>query len=131
MDNTNTRRREAHLLRGKVGLRINGDHGHPTPMRTIRSETVSGQGRGHLRDEAGLQFGHGSPEILGSMRVLPYMVPHYAYIAEPLYGLLKKGRKFEWSKEHTESVRKMKEALAATPALRKAVYGVTLLRACV
>ena len=25
--------------------------------------------------------------------------------------------------EHAESVRKMKEALAATPALRKAVYG--------
>ena len=33
------------------------------------------------------------------------------------------GRKFEWSEEHTESVRKMKKALVAAPALRKAVYG--------
>ena len=40
----------------------------------------------------------------------------------PLYRLLKKGRRFEWLDEHTESVRKLKEALAATPTLRKAVY---------
>ena len=44
-----------------------------------------------------------------------------AHVAEPLYGLLKKGRKFEWRDEHTKSVWKMKEALAAAPALRKAV----------
>ena len=50
-------------------------------------------------------------------------IPHYAHVAEPLYGLLKKGHKFEWGDEHTESIRKMKEALAATPALRKAIYG--------
>ena len=36
--------------------------------------------------------------------------------------MLKKGRKFEWRDEHTGAVRKMKEALAAAPALRKAVY---------
>ena len=34
----------------------------------------------------------------------------------------KKGRRFEWLDEHTESVRKLKEALAAAPTLRKAVY---------
>ena len=50
-------------------------------------------------------------------------IAHYARIAEPLYGLLKKGRKFEWSKQHTETVWTMKEALAAASALRKAVYG--------
>ena len=49
-------------------------------------------------------------------------IPHYAYIAEPLYELMMKGRKLESRDEHTESVRKMKEALAATPTLRKAVY---------
>ena len=36
--------------------------------------------------------------------------------------MLKKGRKFEWRDEHTESVRKMKEALVAALALRKAIY---------
>jgi hypothetical protein len=50
-------------------------------------------------------------------------IPHYTHVAEPLYGLLKKGRKFEWREEHMESVRKMKEALAVAPALRKGVYG--------
>jgi hypothetical protein len=47
---------------------------------------------------------------------------HYAHIAEPLYGLLKKGRKFEWRTEHMESVQKMKEALAAVPVLRRGIY---------
>ena len=37
--------------------------------------------------------------------------------------MLKNGQKFEWSEEHTELVRKMKEALAAGPEVRKAVYG--------
>ena len=36
---------------------------------------------------------------------------------------MKKGRKFEWSGEHTKSVRRLKEALVAALALRKAVYG--------
>ena len=36
--------------------------------------------------------------------------------------MLKKGRRFECLDEHAESVRKLKEALAAAPALRKAVY---------
>ena len=36
--------------------------------------------------------------------------------------MLKKGRRFEWRDEPAESVRKLKEALAAAPALRKAVY---------
>ena len=50
-------------------------------------------------------------------------IPHYAHVVEPLYGLLKKGCRFEWRMEHTKSVRRLKEALAAAPALRKAVYG--------
>ena len=36
--------------------------------------------------------------------------------------MLKKGRKFKWSEEYTESVRKMKEALVTTLTLRKTVY---------
>ena len=37
--------------------------------------------------------------------------------------MLKKGRRFRWTKEHTESVRRLKEALTVASALRKAVYG--------
>ena len=35
---------------------------------------------------------------------------------------MKIGLQFEWRTEHTESVRRLKEALAAAPALWKAVY---------
>ena len=61
--------------------------------------------------------------FLGACAFYHIRIPHYAHVTEPLYGLLKKGRKFEWSGEHTESVWKFKEALAAAPALRKVVYG--------
>ena len=49
-------------------------------------------------------------------------IPHYVHVAEPLYGLLKKSRRFEWTKEHTEAVRKLKRTLVVAPALCKAEY---------
>jgi hypothetical protein len=45
------------------------------------------------------------------------------HVTEPLYRLLKKRRKFEWTSEHTGSVQRMKEAMAVASALRKGVYG--------
>ena len=57
------------------------------------------------------------------MRFYHIWIPHYAHIMDLLYGLLKKGCKFEWIGEHIESVRKLKEDLVTTPTLRKAVYG--------
>ena len=44
------------------------------------------------------------------------------HVAEPLYGILKKSRRFEWMKEHMEVVRKLKRTLTAAPTLRKAEY---------
>ena len=61
--------------------------------------------------------------FLGACAFYHIWIPHYAHITEPLYGLMKKGRKFKWETEHAESVRKLKDALVAAPALRKAVYG--------
>ena len=65
--------------------------------------------------------------FLGACAFYHISIPHYDHITEPLYGLLKKGCKFEWSEEHTESVWKMKEALTAPPTLQKAVYGKDIL----
>ena len=61
--------------------------------------------------------------FLGACAFYHIWIPHYGHIAEPLYGLLKRGRKFECDEEHTESVRRFKEALNAAPTLRKVVYG--------
>jgi hypothetical protein len=63
------------------------------------------------------------PRFLGACAFYHIWILHYAHVTEPLYRLLKKGRKFEWTTEHTGSVRRMKEALAAAPALRKGFYG--------
>ena len=60
--------------------------------------------------------------FLGACAFYHIWIPHYAHIADPLYGLLKKTRKFEWVEEHTEAIRRLKRALAAAPALRKAEY---------
>jgi hypothetical protein len=61
--------------------------------------------------------------FLGACAFYHIWIPHYAHVAEPLYRLMKKGCKFEWRAEHTESVRRMKEGLTVAPALRKWVYG--------
>jgi hypothetical protein len=55
--------------------------------------------------------------FLGACAFCHIWILHYAHVWELLYGLLKKGRKFEWRAEHTELVRRMKEALTAAPAL--------------
>ena len=36
--------------------------------------------------------------------------------------MLKKSQKFEWSGEHTNAIRRLKEMLTGAPSLRKAVY---------
>ena len=46
--------------------------------------------------------------FLGACAFYHIWIPHYAHVAEPFYGLLKKNRKFEWVEEHTEAVRKLK-----------------------
>ena len=38
-----------------------------------------------------------------------------------LYGLPKKGQKFEWNDEHIEAFQRLKEMLTVASALRKAV----------
>ncbi|KAL3699861.1 hypothetical protein R1sor_017883 [Riccia sorocarpa] len=49
-------------------------------------------------------------------------VPHYAHIAEPLYALLKKGRRFVWTTEHHEAMEQLKEVLQSPPVLRRFDY---------
>ena len=47
-------------------------------------------------------------QFLGACAFYHIWIPHYAHVAEPLYGLLKKSIRFEWTKEHTEAVWKLK-----------------------
>jgi transposase InsO family protein len=60
--------------------------------------------------------------FLGACAFYHIWIPHYAHVAEPLYGLLKKRMKFEWRDEHTIAMRRLKKLLLEAPALRKANY---------
>ena len=60
--------------------------------------------------------------FLGACAFYHIWVTHYTHIAQPLYGLLKRSRKFEWAEEHNEAVRRLKQTLTAAQTLRKAVY---------
>ena len=60
--------------------------------------------------------------FLGACAFYHIWIPDYAHVAEPLYGLLKKRKKFEWEDEHTYAVQKLKKLLLEAPALRKAKY---------
>ena len=61
-------------------------------------------------------------KFLGACAFDHIWIPHYAHVAEPLYGLLKKRMKFEWRDEHTNAMRRLKKLLLEAPALRKADY---------
>ena len=60
--------------------------------------------------------------FLGAYAFYHIWIPHYAHLAEALYGLLKKGQKFKWEKEHTKAMKRLKGMLVTAPALQKAVY---------
>ncbi|KAL3694555.1 hypothetical protein R1sor_008206 [Riccia sorocarpa] len=49
-------------------------------------------------------------------------VPHYAHVAEPLYALMKKGRKFIWDEEHHAAMQRLKRVLQSAPVLRRLDY---------
>ncbi|KAL3695519.1 hypothetical protein R1sor_009595 [Riccia sorocarpa] len=49
-------------------------------------------------------------------------IPHYAHIAEPLYGLCRKGQRFRWDEEHIEGMQKLKALLSSSPVLGRINY---------
>ena len=60
--------------------------------------------------------------FLGACAFYHIWIPHYAHIADPLYHLLRKGKKFEWKPEHTKAVKKLKKSLRRAEALKKPNY---------
>ena len=56
-------------------------------------------------------------KFLGSMNYYRRFLRQFATMAAPLYDLLKKGKKFNWTKECQESFDKLKAALTSSPVL--------------
>ena len=57
--------------------------------------------------------------FLGACAFYHIWILYYAYIADPLYHLLGKGKKFEWKLEHTKAMRKLRKPLQRAEALKK------------
>ena len=60
--------------------------------------------------------------FLGACAFYHIWIPHYAHIADPLYHLLGKGKKFEWRPEHTKAMKKRKKTLRRAEALQNLNY---------
>jgi RNase H-like domain found in reverse transcriptase len=60
--------------------------------------------------------------FLGACIFYRSWIPHFAHIAEPLYNLQRKGRKFIWTEKHTEAMDKLKAALMSPLVLRPIDY---------
>ena len=60
--------------------------------------------------------------FLGACAFYHIWIPHYAHIVDPLYHLLRKGKKFEWDLEHTKAMKKLKKILRRAEALKKPSY---------
>ena len=55
--------------------------------------------------------------FLGACIFYRIWIIHFAHVADPLYELLRKGRRFEWSWRQVEAMKKLKEALMSPPVL--------------
>ncbi len=51
-----------------------------------------------------------------------FWVLHFAHVTEPLYKLMKKGKKFIWNQEQDEAIEKLKEFLKSPSILRHVDY---------
>ena len=60
--------------------------------------------------------------FLGAFVFYHIWLPHFAHVSDPLYQLLRKGKKFIWTNEHTQAVQQLKEALLKAPVLRQPDY---------
>lgn len=61
--------------------------------------------------------------LLGACVFYNQWIPHYATMSEPLYSLLRKGKRFSWTRECVMAMDTLKEALDSSPLLRPLVYG--------
>ena len=57
--------------------------------------------------------------FLGACAFYHIWIPHYAHIVDPLYHLLRRGKKFKWKPEHTKAMKKLKKTLRRSEALKK------------
>lgn len=55
--------------------------------------------------------------FLGMIVYFSAFIPFYADICSPLFGLLKKGRNWEWQEEHKHTFSEVREALQKAPVL--------------
>ena len=60
--------------------------------------------------------------FLGACVFYHIWIPHFAHVSDPLYQLLRKGKKFIWTDEHTQVVQQLKETLLKAPVLRQPDY---------
>ena len=60
--------------------------------------------------------------FLGACAFYHIWIPHYAHIADPLYGLLRKNKIFEWKPEHTVAMQRLKEALREASSMKRLDY---------
>ena len=61
-------------------------------------------------------------KFLGACAFYQKWIPHYDHIADPLYTLLRKGKRFEWGLTHTSAMQKLKEELREASSLKKPDY---------
>src|ERR1700676_5400772 len=83
---------------------------------SISIRTIDGQGQGRCR--VGIEEPkncHDLQVFLGMMVYFSVYIPFYAWIAGPLFGLLKKSANWEWTEVHSEAFELCKQVLVNAP----------------
>jgi len=60
--------------------------------------------------------------FLGACVFYQIWVPHFAHVSDPLYKLLRKGKRFVWEEEQDIAMENLKRILSSPPVLRQVDY---------
>ena len=112
---TKVRRCAPNTLRRKIGIRARRNIGSRTSMWATKIDAIQAM-REICESQSEVRM------FLGACAFYHIWIPHYAHIADPLYHLLRKGKKLEWKPEHTKAMKKLKKTLRRAEALKKPSY---------
>jgi hypothetical protein len=90
-------------------------------MRTVWIKAIYRKSRCYSKNERVYKYDKNS-NIFGAYMFCYIWIPHYTHEADPLYCLLKKRQKFQWMKEQSNAMQKMKKLLSSPPTLKKVDY---------
>ncbi|GGS27699.1 hypothetical protein GCM10010252_77780 [Streptomyces aureoverticillatus] len=94
--------------------------GHLCGFYRRKSDSIKVDVIGRMKEDCG--FLTEVRRFLGVCVFYRIWISHFAYIADSLYELLRKGYRFEWKERYIQAMQRLKKLLMSSSILRKVDY---------